>query len=316
MIGPFSIFCCNILRSLTKKHFPIVSEMKHQLMIKYLAKECGEIVKKYQDIDFEILHTGMSYSHVPRIVWTLWYSEDNLPYVVKSCLDHMKKSLEALGYEVRILDKDNISDWIDMSDIQFLLDNKSISIQLYSDVLRCRLLYKFGGFWIDSTIAILNPDYLEDIRQTNSFFTLRNNVKDNWFVLGDRWTSFFWITFKYNPFFSFLDESMTAFIKKHGSVFEYLHFDYTIAMGYSYVPFIKKELDLMLSFKPTSVAGLMDIVNMPFDKNVYEEYFYNSPIQKLTYKKHVPIANNESGDITFWGYLMNIWGDSLAKNSN
>ena len=303
MIGPLSVFSCNILRTITKGHFPFLSDMKHSLMIKYLAKECDEVLIQYKDISFEL----PSVPSIPKIVWTLWYTEENLPDMVKKSLARIKKSLEAIGYDVRILNKSNISTYVDMSDVQFFLDNEMISIQYFSDILRCRLLYKYGGFWIDSTIAILNPDYIETIHNENSFFTLRNDVKGNWYVLGNRWTSFFWATCKYNPFFSFMDKAMTLFVKKHKGVFEYLHFDYTIAMGYTYVPFIRKELDMMLSFHPTAVSGLMSIINEPFDEEIFEDYLKNAPIQKLTYKKQKPEILTETGDITFWGYLLNSW---------
>ena len=305
MIGPLSVFACNIIRSITGHKYPAVSDMKHRCMIKYLTNEQESILRKYHNIEYSL----PSAPSIPKIVWTLWYSEENMPQIVQLCLSHMKSSLKPLGYEVRILNSDNISNWVNMDDIQQFMDKKKISIQFFSDILRARLLAQYGGFWMDSTIAILRPEYINDIQRNVSFFTLRNDVEDNWCVSGNRWTSYFWATCPDNPIFSYLNEALTDFLKTHGCIFEYLHIDYTLATGYANLPFMMQIIDDFLSTYPTPslLTGLMAVLNKPFSEKDYLKLCIDSPLQKLTYREWNPKNRTEDGEETYWNHISDAW---------
>lgn len=76
----------------------------------------------------------------------------------KSCLHHLDK-------EIIMIDINNVSDYIEVPD--YILDKYTRGVIIpahFSDYLRCCLLYKHGGFWIDSTIYMTDnmPDYILD----------------------------------------------------------------------------------------------------------------------------------------------------------
>ena len=67
-----------------------------------------------------------------------------------------KESAE--GVPVRILTKDNFKEYIDIPD--YVLEKYEHGLILpahLSDIVRCCLLYKYGGVWLDSTILMCGP---------------------------------------------------------------------------------------------------------------------------------------------------------------
>ena len=193
-----------------------------------------------------------------------------------------------------------------MSDADDNLGSRKISIQFYSDILRMRLLKKYGGFWIDSTMAILDPDIIDRIHDDYSFMTLRTHVEmDYRHVMSGRWTSFFWAGAPGNPFFSYMDDAFTYFIRRHGSIFEYFHIDYTVATGYAEIPVVRKLIDGASSLFPVpiEITALMDIMDEPYNSHVMKNIREKAPLQKLTYKRGKQLKTIEDGSETFYGYL-------------
>lgn len=56
-------------------------------------------------------------------------------------------------------------------------NNKKITIQTFSDILRFKLINKLGGVWIDSTILINKPlNLLSDLKDYGFITAITNNT--------------------------------------------------------------------------------------------------------------------------------------------
>ena len=90
-------------------------------------------------------------SHIPKIIWTFWEGDDNV--VVNMCIDSWKHNNP--DYDIRILNKSNYSEYvgIDVSKIQHSND----FVARFADYVRCLVLSKYGGFWIDASIICHHP---------------------------------------------------------------------------------------------------------------------------------------------------------------
>jgi len=94
-----------------------------------------------------IVETLVVVRRVPRIIWTYWDGEDR-GGIVKKCMDTWKVT----GYEVRLVTRETMSQWIPEVNIPGL---KCVdSLARLTDYLRLFLLYKYGGVWLDASVII------------------------------------------------------------------------------------------------------------------------------------------------------------------
>jgi hypothetical protein len=120
--------------------------------------------------------------NIPKIIWSFWDNPE-LPEFVKKCQQNWKKY--APNYEIKLLNKNNITEYVDMPNNWHDLPAYRIS-----DVLRLKLLEKYGGIWMDASILLLdNPDnFVEgDITLfTTPTTTSKNPIFENWFIASSK----------------------------------------------------------------------------------------------------------------------------------
>lgn len=124
---------------------------------------------------------------IPKIIWSFWDSE-NIPPVVQKCFDSWK--LYNPDFEIHILNKNNIHEFVSKDFDVFSMRHNKISIQKATDFLRLYLIYNYGGFWLDATI-FLNDSlnkllYQNDCKIIGFYihsFTTRKEypIIENWF---------------------------------------------------------------------------------------------------------------------------------------
>ena len=178
-------------------------------IINYIMDDCSDIIDEFQDISIDI--TGKK---IEPIIWVMWWQGkiDDNP-IVNACISRL---YSLSGFDVRLVTRENVHKYIDIDDIISLYEDERIYIQHLSDLIRIRLLEKYGGFWLDSSIAIIDDSYLKWVSENYSFFS--NHLRDFDIVSnvsGGKFSTYFWGTFKNNPFFSFVDKMMTTFYINH-----------------------------------------------------------------------------------------------------
>ena len=209
---------------------------KYSNILSFMEKDCSSILDKYRNMDVTLS------APIPKQLWVLWWQgKDNLPPIVKECVKRMA-SLE--NYNLTILDKENISSYIDLSDVLPLLESGELKIQFMSDIIRMRILRKHGGFWIDTTMLIMDESFLDSIVEKYSFYSIRlKDFEEWWNVSAARWSAYFWATSKDNPFFSYMDDAFTYFALKHKTIIDYFQIDFTVRLGYENIAWIRKLID-------------------------------------------------------------------------
>ena len=116
---------------------------------------------------------------IPRKIWIYWDTgEATAPPVVKACIDSWRDLNP--GWEVTVLD----GDWIAASAGVIPPPGEHITVQAYSDLVRLRLLRRYGGVWVDATVICLKPldDWLPPVAR-HGFFAFLWTEADKWFVL-------------------------------------------------------------------------------------------------------------------------------------
>lgn len=291
-----------------KPFWLLAMDISNKRKSKALRKDLAPVFDKYRETEAGLPEAPA----IPKAVWSMWYSEDNLPSLSRLCLKRMKDSLSPLGYEVNILSKDTIQDYVDMSDILPYLEEGKIAIQFYSDVLRTRLLKEYGGFWLDATMAVLDPEELERMRESVPFISFRTTLRPYTAnITKGLYNIYFLGTFKGNPLFQFLDEALSACLAKNDGNTEYFLWNYLVRAGYECLPFVKEEIESIGAYYPEAVNQLMlrQVFEKPFDAESYQEIVKEAPLQKLNnkdYGKDGPLRAAQ-GKETFYGHLSAIW---------
>ena len=96
--------------------------------------------------------------NIPKIIWTYWDSEDR-PKLINQILNNNKITLSE--WTINILNDNNINLYIDIDKN----NNKftSLGSTHKSDLIRLKLLEKYGGIWIDASIIINSKNELEKL---------------------------------------------------------------------------------------------------------------------------------------------------------
>ena len=96
--------------------------------------------------------------HIPKIIWGYW-DTPSIPVEMMRFFDRRKRVLA--GWEHRILNKDNLYDYIDKTTLPKNFGRLGAPHQ--ADWIRLAVLEKHGGCWMDAAIFVNKADALEDL---------------------------------------------------------------------------------------------------------------------------------------------------------
>ena len=117
---------------------------------------------------------------VPKIIWIFWaQGEEKAPFLVRTCIKSWK--INNKDWDVRIIDRDSIKNYVDIPHIS---DN--LPFRFSANILRLKLLEKFGGVWADATTYCHKPlsEWMPILGGQSGFFTFRGPYFDRWI---DNW---------------------------------------------------------------------------------------------------------------------------------
>ena len=104
-------------------------------------------------------------------IFTFWEPKDKIPPYLKLCLKTWEKFLP--DYEIVILDYELTNEYLGENFFDKSL-YKNFSLQKQTDAIRCAILNKFGGIWMDIDTIVTCPPPNESIFSQDSPFTLIN----------------------------------------------------------------------------------------------------------------------------------------------
>lgn len=136
--------------------------------------------KHYLDSVKDVLHTSPEDVPGREKIFTLWLQgEENAPRLVRNCFERMRRYCG--DRELIVLDADKLKEYTDLPGyIWRKYDEGKISRAQFSDICRLDLLFRYGGFWIDSTCYMTGP--IPSLVTDSDFFVYMagNRVKWNY----------------------------------------------------------------------------------------------------------------------------------------
>ena len=157
-------------------------------------------------------------SNIPNIIWTFWEGDDNI--VVNKCIESWKYYNPK--YDIRILNKSNYSKYTDI-DVDSIPHSGDF-IARYSDYIRCLILSKYGGFWIDASIICHHPfswvHGIQNKTQVEFVGYYVGDILDNKYPVIENWF------FACVPNSLFMNDWSDEFLstKKHKKITDYLDY--------------------------------------------------------------------------------------------
>ena len=126
-----------------------------------------------------ITKSYLSNDKVPKIIWSYWDTEE-VPEIVKLSIKSWKKT--SPQYKINFMNQKNVEEYVSLP-----TNWKTLPAYRQSDIIRLRLLEKYGGVWIDaSTILLEDLDKFISKDNLTLFITpsssLENPVFENWFI--------------------------------------------------------------------------------------------------------------------------------------
>ena len=109
-------------------------------------------------------------------VFTFWEPKENVPGYIRLCMKTWEKNLE--GYETVVLDYGNLGEYLSADEIAAVLD-KSMTFAMQSDCIRCAVLRRNGGIWLDADTVLTQP---LDVRFSAAETTMIANRNDGRFA--------------------------------------------------------------------------------------------------------------------------------------
>ncbi|HDR2892649.1 TPA: capsular polysaccharide synthesis protein [Enterobacter asburiae] len=160
-----------------------------------------------------------------RIIWICWFQGlESAPELVKRCIDSVYK--HSNSYKVVIITEDNFSDYVLLPfNIVEKYNLGLIGKAHFSDLLRCCLLYKYGGVWLDSTMFLIHD--LPSCFLSNSFCSLRFTSEECSGVISKGfWTTYTLASEKNGYLIGNVMNTLLKYWEKYDSIIDYFLLDY------------------------------------------------------------------------------------------
>ena len=275
------------------------NDHEHHVIEQYLIR------KGYLNIMMEIVDKDKSKSNNKSIIgnncpiWVSWWQgEDGMPLIAKKCFHRLCACRG--NHNIVLITKDNYTEYIDIP--QRLIEKAEAGTMKYShlsDLLRLKLLSKYGGLWIDSTVWCSRR--IDDVYTNGMFVSLRNPPFYNWSVTTYRWAGFF-LGSTANAYVTALAEAMEQYLLTEKKVIHYLLIDYLIDLLYKNVEEFRTMID-NLPLRNPNLHTLLNLLNEKFDPVVWNRLMEDTDFFKTTYRGNIFVS--EDGAKTFCGYIAN-----------
>lgn len=129
---------------------------------------------------------------IPRIIWIYWDSVDR-PTFVNICISQVRKKCPE--FDIILLNKNNVLNYIELP----LLD-ESLPKALVADLIRLKLLERYGGVWMDASI-FLNESLQWILSRLNGqdaflFYSdectadIEHPISENWLIVSPKKSKF------------------------------------------------------------------------------------------------------------------------------
>ena len=257
------------------------------LIIKILKNEkiaTRFYLKKYLNLTSEIEYKDTSIDETSEYIFTMWLQEERPP-IVNACISKMKTYYPNLI----VITEKNISDYIDIPAFMTEKLNKGIiTYTNFSDYVRCCLLSKYGGIWLDSTCYltdkipnnIINADFFMFRYLTFFHKDFASNIKVDFSSVS----SYFLVSKKNNYIMLLLKKFMEDYWYENNFICHYFFWHSFVMLLNKYDKNTIKIFEKMPLGLSQNTQLLQFYLNKDFNEESFDYIKRLSFLHKLSYK--------------------------------
>ena len=268
---------------------------------KYVDNFLSDLVQKYQSDPILIKRKNVN-DKLP--IWCCWWQgEEKMPELVHLCFDRLKQIIPEEKASLHLITLENYVSYVDIPyHIQDKFQRGVITMTTMSDVLRFRLLEKYGGYWLDATVFFTGEIPEEYFKK--KFYCQRMAAKGE---LNTReacrgnWCGFSMSGEAGNVIFRFMNEAFDIWWEKYDTIIDYVLIDYLLLTGYKYVPAIRATINSVPD-NNQDIFSMYRVLNQPYSEELYQKLIQRNVMHKLTYKMELK-KETENRELTIYGYL-------------
>jgi Capsular polysaccharide synthesis protein. len=188
-------------------------------------KKKETIFSVIDDLKLQSDVVGTAESVQSRIIWICWFQGlEGAPELVKRCIESVYKLSGSL--KTVIITDNNFSDYLSLPpNIINKYKSGLIGKAHFSDILRCCLLHKYGGIWLDATIFLTRE--LSSSFFRTSFCSLRFKYNENYGSISNGlWTTYLLASEKNGYLIGRVMDGLIKYWGKYDVAIDYFLMDY------------------------------------------------------------------------------------------
>jgi hypothetical protein len=265
----------------------------------YYKPYIDSLRRQYQHVYCDFKYSDDGEETEVFYIWVIWWQgEENMSESVRLTYQSIVEHSE--GCRLVLITEKNYQDYVALPEcIERKFAEGQITITHLTDILRFKLLYNYGGIYLDATTLITNKRLLEF---KNSFFTLKFKTNAQSTPAAGRWSGPIMCGKKHNPFFLMMDNLFETYWLNKTYLEKYLLIDYFILLLYIDLPWTKQMID-DVAFSKSSFR-LKNLINREFKVLEWEELVNDTHFHVLS-RKAKYITHTPNGKLTYYGYLLN-----------
>jgi len=234
-------------------------------------------------------------------IWTMWL-QDDVPEIIQLGLNSIKR----LYPESVLITEKNLFNYVEIPDYIWQKYQKGIISPAHlSDYVRCQLLDKFGGIWIDASCYMLSeiPKFI--IKQPFFIFQAPNR---------DSVSNFFIRSGKNNYLIKTMRIFLEEYWKKEDITIDYYFFHLAFMMFVTCDSFCRNVWKNIIPDINSRVRFFVNKMYLDFDEDLWDYLKTTSFMYKLNRKGVLGIKNKNSW---YW-YFVNLYQqeEKLTKDSH
>lgn len=279
--------------------------------LKYKTEKTKKTVKEiYKRVGWEKIYIHRIDKHISKfpIFFFWWQGEKNLPEICRICLESIRANILNCDTELIIITKHNIMEYVKLTpNIIEKHESGIMTTTHFSDILRCELLYRYGGLWVDATILVTKkiPD---EFFMRKELYTFRGekawSVTD---VCDGRFSGFIWsVPYKGSRLFERATRLFYAYWNEYDYLVEYYLINYFLTIIAEEDETARYEIESNKDTLTIHPGYFMGIINEAFDINEWKRITGDSLFLKLQRRFSV-CEKAENGKQSYWGYLKNVY---------
>lgn len=270
----------------------------------YVDKYLCDVIKKYREYSQKTIDLYGEPREGKLLIWCCWWQGfESMPEIVRMCHDRLKQIIPQDRAELKLITLDNYREYVDIPEhIVKKFQSGIITMTTMSDILRFELLYKHGGYWLDSTVFFTGK--IPEQYFMEKFFCQRmaDPVKWKREACKGNWCGFSMAGNKENFIFAYMRECFANWWKDYDTIIDYVLIDYILLSAYRHIPAVAEIINSVPD-NNEDIFELYKHLNEPYTEELYDKLTKRNVMHKLTYKMDLQKKTSD-GKITLYGYLL------------